>query len=258
MAIALLMIPRFSFGQDSRVYVDRIFQAANLHFAKEKTQSALVFQLSPGDSIRIDCHDCLRNLQVTSETGRLGISLNGTGKSQAFQPAMIGCWLPVQSGNGRIGVVFERDGFGEKWISIASLSILRKSKLNFTELVRTSTLLLEATQFCLGGPKENDPSASTKLFFKLRGSDQIQVDLLAADGHLAKDVACSIFRNGEEFAKKPLAMGSYVSPSADQESIELYGFELSQAGDVGPLARYHLKVSRRSSNGMTLSTTTAK
>lgn len=250
--------PCFGTLTDNRVYIERILQATNLKFGKESRPAAFVFQFSEGDSLRIECADCQTRMRNVDGKGAVSLTLASSLEKRLLTAEMLGKWLPVVSENGKLGLLFERNGSGERLLTIGAITLTRKSRVASVDVPGKSTGLLEVNNFYLAGHDMALEGKSSTFFFKLRSDDQVKLDLVGIDRSAIDGVGCYLFRMGEEYAKKPIKVGSAMTTSGGNSNHDLYGIEITHNKDVKQGQHYHLSVAKISASNPSTSSTKGK
>jgi hypothetical protein len=236
--------PCFGHSTDNRVFIERILQATNLQFAKDSRPTAFIFQCAVGDSIRIECADCQTRIKNADGKGKVNLALTSSLEKRVVQVEQFGKWLPVISDNGKLGLIFERNGNGERMLSVNALTVTRKTRSALAEIPGKPLGLLEVNNLLLDGYEKAMEGKSPSFFFKLRSDDQVKLDLVGIDRSMTDGVGCYFFRVGEEFAKKPIAIGSSIPVSGGTNNHDVYGFAIAHNKDVKQGQLYHLSITR--------------
>ncbi|HHG85998.1 MAG TPA: hypothetical protein ENJ82_14720, partial [Bacteroidetes bacterium] len=91
--------------QDNRVAVERILEAYNLKFNKDIGQTSIIFQLVPGDSIKIECGDCPL-LMGDGDKGTMSMTMQSIDGVVPMTAQSFDRWFKITSTNGKVGIVF--------------------------------------------------------------------------------------------------------------------------------------------------------
>ncbi|MFN8393819.1 MAG: hypothetical protein U0176_04010 [Bacteroidia bacterium] len=231
-------------GQDNRISVERVLEAFNLNFHKEIGQTSIIFQFAPEDSIKIECEDCLLRMANSEDKGGLAIKLQSIDKTEVLKPSAFGQWLRINSSNGKVGLVFERDGVGEKVLSIRSLKVLRKTRSPFLDEGGVPMGLLDVNNLYIDKLTKDNTEIQTRFLFKLKSDDKIKVDIIGSNGAVPANLICSVYKTGEEYDKKPMATGVELNVPPIDGGQDLFGFEFAHIKDVKGVNAYHLDIYR--------------
>jgi hypothetical protein len=229
---------------DNRVSIELFLEAFNLNFHKEIGQSSIIFQFAPEDSIQIKCEDCILRIANPEEKGGMNISLQSIDGTTKLMPTSFNRWIRISSSNGKVGIVFDRDGFGEKVLSIRSLKVLRKTRSPFLDVGGQPMGLLDVNNLYIDKLTKDNTSVQTTFFFKLKTDDKVQVDIIGANGAVPANLVCSMYKTGEEYDKKPIATGSQLVVPTIDGGQDRFGFEFAHIKDVKGTNAYHLDISR--------------
>lgn len=231
--------------EDDRYFVSKILDASNLVFNKDVKATTFIFNLSAGDSLKINCEDCAVMMSNGAANGHLGLRLKYAGADRGLDKSQFGRWLGVDGRGGKVAVVFERDGLGEKWLAVKSLTVLRKSAGLASDQGGVALGLLEVNQLCLRmlNPKPGIPPTTFHASF--RAQDSYQVKLSSSFGTPTAPVLGAVYQKGEEFAKKPLAIGEISPvPASGGDEIVWLGFEFAETPSAKGLDCYHINIDR--------------
>ncbi len=231
-------------SQDSRVSVERVLEAQNLNFSKEIGQTSIIFQFAPEDSIRIECEDCILRIANAEDKGGMSIGLQSIDGKTKLLPTSFNRWMRISSSNGKVGIVFERDGFGEKILSVRSLKVLRKTRSPNMDIGGEPMGLLDVNNLYIDKLTKDNTEIQTTFFFKLKTDDKVQVDIIGANGAVPGNLVCSLYKTGEEYDKKPIATGSQLIVPNIDGGQDRFGFEFAHIKDIKGVNAYHLDISR--------------
>lgn len=231
-------------GQDNRVSVERVLEAFNLNFHKDVGQTSIIFQFAPEDSIKIECEDCILRMANAEDKGGLLMKLQSIDKTEALKPSSFGQWLRINSSNGKVGLVFERDGVGEKVLNIRSLKVLRKTRSPFLDEGGLPMGLLDVNNLYIDKLTKDNTEIQTRFLFKLKSDDKIKVDIIGSNGAVPANLICSVYKTGEEYDKKPMATGVEIPVPTIDGGQDLFGFEFAHIKDVKGVNAYHLDIYR--------------
>lgn len=229
---------------DSRVSVERVLEATNLSFHKDIGQTSIIFQFAPEDSIKIECEDCILRIANVEDKGGMTMALQSIDGSSKLQPTSFNRWMRINSSNGKVGIVFTRDGFGEKVLSIRSLKVLRKTRSPFLDVGGEPMGVLDVNNLYIDKLTKDNTEIQTSFFFKLKTDDKVQVDIIGSNGAVPANLVCSMYKTGEEYDKKPIATGSQVTVPVIDGGQDRFGFEFAHIKDVKGVNAYHLDIHR--------------
>jgi hypothetical protein len=229
---------------DNRVSVERVLEAVNLNFNKEIGQTSLIFQFAPEDSIKIECEDCILRIANPEEKGGMTMALQSIDGSTKLLPTSFNRWMRISSSNGKVGIVFDRDGFGEKVLTVRSLKVLRKTRSPFLDVGGMPMGLLDVNNLYIDKLTKDNTAIQTTFFFKLKTDDKVQVDIIGSNGAVPANLVCSMYKTGEEYDKKPIATGSQIIVPTIDGGQDRFGFEFAHIKDVKGVNAYHLDISR--------------
>jgi hypothetical protein len=229
---------------DNRVSVERVLEATNLNFSKEIGQTSIIFQFVPEDSIKIECEDCILRMGNAGDKGFLGMSMQSIDGMTKLSPASFNRWIRINSTNGKVGIVFERDGVGEKVLTIRSIKVLRKTRSPFLDVGGEPMGLLDVNNLYIDKLTKDNTETQTTFFFKLKSEDKLKVDIIGANGAVPANLVCSMYKSGEEYDKKPIATGSELPVPLIDGGQDRFGFEFGHIKDVKGVNAYHLDIYR--------------
>ncbi len=234
-------------GQDnSRQIVERVMDGYNLKFNREVGQTSIIFQLAPQDSVRIVCPDCARLMpQEPGDTkGSLLIFLRSIDEVKQVDASMLDKWIKVKSSNGKMGIVFERDGFGEKVDGIRQIRVWRKTKTPFRDVQGVPSSVVDVNNIYVDKLIADAPEEQMRFSVKLKNEDQVQVTMKGVYGTSPDNVVCNMYKQGEEFDKTPIAVGSpFVAPDISGGADQFF-FEFSHIEGIKGVNTYHIDVER--------------
>lgn len=230
---------------DRRVAVERIMEAFNLRFHKENAQTSIIFQLVPGDSVKFECEDCPSVMPNADETkGKLGIAMQSLDGTYPIEPNQFGKWLKLKSANGKFGLVFTRDGLGEKILAIRSLRVWRKTRKPATDEAGTEVSIVDINNIYIDRFVK-DQVDQTTFFFKLKSADKILVGIKGVNGAVPENIVCQVYKDKEEFDKTPIATGAPIDVPKVDGGADRFAFEFSHISeDIKGTNVYHLDIWR--------------
>ena len=230
----------------SRQIVERVMDGYNLKFNREIGQTSIIFQLAPQDSVRIVCPDCAKLMpQDAGDTkGSLLIFLRSIDEVKQIEPDMLDKWIKVKSTNGKLGIVFERDGYGEKIVGVRQIRIWRKTRAPFRDIQGVPFKSVDVNNIYIDRLNVENPDGQMKFSVKLRSEDQVNVSLKGVYGTLPENVVCNVFKQGEDFDKTPIEVGApFAAPSISGGSDQFF-FEFSHIEGIKGVNTYHIDVDR--------------
>ncbi len=230
----------------SRQIVERVMDGHNLKFNREIGQTSIIFQLAPQDSVRIVCPDCAKLMpQEPGDTkGSLLIFLRSIDEVKQIEPDMLDKWIKVKSSNGKLGIVFERDGYGEKIVGVKQIRIWRKTKTPFRDVQGVPSKVVDVNNIYIDKLDVENPDGQMKFSVKLRSEDQVNVVLKGVYGTLPENVVCNVFKKGEDFDKTPIEVGApFAAPTINGGSDQFF-FEFSHIEGIKGVNTYHIDVDR--------------
>lgn len=230
--------------RDNRISVERVLEATNLSFHKDVGQTSIIFQFAPDDSIKIECEDCILRMAGGDDKGGMSMKLQSIDKTEPLKVTSFNRWIRLNSSNGKLGIVFERDGVGEKVLNIRSLKVLRKTRSPYLDEGGVAMGLLDINNLYVDKLTKDNTAIQTTFFFKLKAADKIKVDIIGANGAVPANLICSFYKIGEEYDKKPMMTGSEIPVPAIDGGQDLFGFEFAHIKDVKGVNAYHLDIAR--------------
>lgn len=229
--------------QDSRVLVVNAMEALNLNFNKEIGQTSIIFQFAPQDSILIDCEDCITHIS-NYERGGIKMATQSLDGITPLTTNSFGRYMPINSSNGKVGIVFERNGIGEKILLIRKLKVLRKTRYPSLDEGGVPMGLMDVNNLYIDKLTKDNIEAQTTFFFKVKSDDKIKVDIIGANGAVPGNLICSMYKTGEEYDKKPIATGAELLAPEIDGGQDRFGFEFAHIKDVKGVNAYHLDIAR--------------
>jgi hypothetical protein len=231
-------------GKDNRISVERVLEVVNLNFHKDVGQTSIIFQFAPEDSIKLECEECIARIANAEEKGSMKIKLQSIDKTEELKVTSFNRWIRINSSNGKVGIVFERDGVGEKVLTIKSLKILRKTRSPYLDEEGVPMGLLDINNLYIDKLTKDNTEIQTTFFFKLKSDDKLKVDIIGANGAVPANLICSFYKFGEEYDKKPMATGQELPVPPIDGGQDLFGFEFAHIKDVKGTNAYHLDIAR--------------
>ncbi|MEM0997910.1 MAG: hypothetical protein AAGN35_12545 [Bacteroidota bacterium] len=227
---------------DNRVAVERVLEAYNLKFNKDIGESSIIFQLVPGDSIKIECSDC--PTLMAEDKGNLSMTIQSIDGVMPLNPNSFDRWLKIKSSNGKIGVVFKRDGLGEKNLLVSSMRMWRKTKRPQRDEAGVPVSLLDLNNIYIDKLSKDDTQEQMTFFSKMKSEDKVTVTIKGANGAVPANLICQVYKQGEEFDKSPIEVGPpFDVPKVDGGS-DRFAFEFSHIKDVKGVNTYHVDIER--------------
>lgn len=223
-----------------RYFVSKVLEAKDLVFSKEIAKTTFAFEFAAGDFIQIGCDGCAEWLD-RQERGIVSVQLTSKLGNREMSRADLDQWIVLPQG-GKVAVVFQRDGYGERLLHLKALTVLRKS-LNADVVVAGKTIgLVEVHQLCLPKIESGIGRRSTCFFLDFKGLDHYQVKVV--DGNGSQEVEGYVFKSGEEFAKKPIVFDSVAEMPSIDDAGGLFGFEFAEPTEAKGLHFYHIDIDR--------------
>jgi hypothetical protein len=228
-------------NETDRYFVRRVLEVQDLLLSKDVDQTAFTFEFTSGDYIQVACEGCAEWLD-RAERGYVSLQLMSAAGNTELHKADLGQWVAVPDAGGRIALVFKRDGVGERYLHLESLSILRKTQSAAVAVAGKPVGLVAVNQLCLPRLQPGATNHPTRFFLPFKGQDQYKVQVTG--GHGATPVVGYVFKTGEEFAKQPIAYGQAVTvPTTDALSTQ-FGFEFAEATATKGAYFYHIDIDR--------------
>lgn len=234
-------------GQDnSRQIVERVMDGYNLKFNREVGQTTIVFQLEPQDSVRIVCPDCARLMpQEPGDTkGSLLIFLKSIDEVKQIDANMLDKWIKVKSSNGKVGIVFERDGYGEKIVGIRQIRAWRKTRKPFRDIQGVPAKVVDVNNIYVDKLDVEAPEDQMKFSVKLKSADEVLVTMKGVYGTSPDNVVCNVYKQGEEFDKTPIEVGAPFAAPTISGGADQFFFEFSHIEGIKGVNTYHVDVDR--------------
>jgi len=231
---------------DRRVAVERIMEAFNLRFHKDNAQTSIIFQLVAGDSVKFECEDCPALMPSADEPkGKLGIAMQSLDGTVPIESNQFGKWLKLKSTNGKFGLVFSRDGLGEKILNIRSLRIWRKTRKPAMDEQGVQTSIVDINNIYIDRFSKENSTNQTTFYFKLKSEDKILVGIKGVNGAVPENIVCQVFKDKEEFDKTPIATGVPIDVPKVDGGADRFAFEFSHISeDIKGTNIYHLDIWR--------------
>lgn len=227
---------------DNRVAVERVLEAYNLKFNKDIGQTSVIMQLVPGDSVKIECGDC--PALMTEDKGSLGITLQSIDGVMPLNPNSFDRWLKINSSNGKIGMVFSRDGLGEKNLLITSIRLWRKTRKPQRDEAGVPVSLLDLNNIYIDKLSKDDTQEQMTFFFKMKSEDKVIATVKGANGAVPENLVCQVYKQGEEFDKSPIEVGPPFDVPKVDGGADRFAFEFAHIKDVKGINTYHVDIER--------------
>jgi hypothetical protein len=233
-------------GADRRVTVERIMEAYNLRFSREVSQTSIIFQLVPGDSIKIECADCpLAMGESDDPKGYLGMLMQSLDGVTRLDRLSFNRWLKVKSSNGKFGLLFERDGLGEKMINISSLRMWRKTRKPSSDEAGIPVSVVDVNNIYIDKLTKDNTNEQTTFYFKLKTDDQVLVDIKGVNGAVPENLVCQVYKDKEEFDKTPIKTGTLIPVPKIDGGADRFAFEFAHIKeDIKGVNTYHIDIFR--------------
>ena len=232
-------------GVDRRVAVERMMEAYNLRFSKEVAQTSIIFQFTPGDSVRIKCNICPQLVGTEEETkGMLGISLQSLDGTQKLGRNSFNKWIKVKSSNGKFGIIFERDGLGEKLLTVDTMVVWRKTRKPATDEAGVPASVVDVNNLYIDKMTKDNTLEQTTFYFRLKSEDQVLVDIKGANGAVPENLVCQVYKEKEEFDKTPIKTATLIPVPKVDGGADRFAFEFSHIKDVKGVNTYHIDIWR--------------
>ncbi len=234
----------------SRQIVERVMDGYNLKFNREVGQTSIIFQLAPQDSIKIFCPGCARLMpQEPGDTkGSLLLSLRSIDEFKRLDAEMLNKWIKIKSTNGKVGIIFERDGFGEKVAGINEIRVWRKTKTPSMDVQGVPVGVVDVNNIYIDKLIADAPEEQMRFSVKLRNKDLVQVTMKGVYGTSPDNVICNMYKQGEEFDKTPIAVGSPFLAPEISGGVDQFFFEFSHIEGIKGVNTYHIDVERIPAN----------
>jgi|GEM_PF-6746509 len=225
---------------------ERLFDGRNMKFNRETKETAIIFQMAPLDSVKLACPDCERLMPATPDEnkGSLMIYLRSKDEERQLDPSMLDKWVKIKSSSGKVALVFKRDGFGEKILSIRQLRFWRLTRSKFRDIEGVPSTILDVNNVFVDKLVQEESEEQMNFSVSLRKEDQIRVSIKGVYGTLPENVVCNIYKKGEEFDKTPVEVGvPFPAPKIDGGRDEFF-FEFAHIDGVKGVNTYHVDVER--------------
>jgi hypothetical protein len=233
-------------GVDRRVTVERIMEAYNLRFNREVSQTSIIFQLVPGDSVKIECADCPVAMGDGETTkGYMGMLMQSLDGVTRLDRNSFNRWLKVKSSNGKFGLVFERDGLGEKIINISALRMWRKTRKPSSDEAGIPVSVVDVNNIYIDKLTKDNTLEQTTFYFKLKSEDQVLVDIKGVNGAVPENLICQVYKEKEEFDKTPIKTGTLIPVPKVDGGADRFAFEFAHIKeDIKGVNTYHIDIYR--------------
>lgn len=231
---------------ERRVAVERIMEAFNVRFHKDNAQTSIIFQLVPGDSVKFECEDCPLLMGDPSDPkGTLGIAMQSLDGTYPLDRGSFNKWLKVKSANGKFGLVFSRDGLGEKVLLVRSLRIWRKTRQPTIDKALVTTSIVDMNNIYIDKFEKENTNLQTTFYFKFKSADQLLVTIKGVNGAVPDNIVCQVFKDKEEFDKTPIPIGEPVPIPKVDGGADRFAFEFSHISeDIKGTNIYHIDIFR--------------
>lgn len=231
--------------RDRRIEVERVMEAYNLRFHKEVPQSSIIFQFARGDSIRVQCLDCQTYWgKDGTDKGGLDVSLRSIDAETEMVPSMYDRWLPINSSNGKIGIVFKRDGLGEKNLLVKTLLVSRKTRSPQRDEAGVPVPLMDFNDLYIDRLTKDNTKGQTRFVFKLKKDDKVSVDVKGMNGADPGTLVALQYKEKEDFDKTPISFGPPVAAPPIDGGADRFFYEFSHIEEVKGVNVYHVDVNR--------------
>lgn len=233
-------------GIDRRVTVERIMEAYNLRFNREVSQTSIIFQLVPGDSIKIECADCPLAMGDGDDTkGYLGMMMQSLDGVTRLDRLSFNRWIKVKSSNGKFGLVFERDGLGEKIINISALRMWRKTRKPSSDIAGIPVSVVDVNNLYIDKLTKDNTLEQTTFYFKLKSEDQVLVEIKGVNGAVPENIVCQVYKEKEEFDKTPIKSATLLPVPKVDGGSDRFAFEFAHIKeDIKGVNTYHIDIFR--------------
>ena len=233
-------------GIDRRVTVERIMEAYNLRFSREVSQTSIIFQLVPGDSIKIECADCPLAMGDGEDTkGYLGMMMQSLDGVTRLDRLSFNRWIKVKSSNGKFGLVFERDGLGEKIINISALRMWRKTRKPSSDIAGIPVSVVDVNNLYIDKLTKDNTLEQTTFYFKLKSEDQVLVEIKGVNGAVPENIVCQVYKEKEEFDKTPIKSATLLPVPKVDGGSDRFAFEFAHIKeDIKGVNTYHIDIFR--------------
>lgn len=231
--------------ENQRQIVERILEAYNVKFNKEAEPTVMVFQLDPADSVQIVCPDCMLNLPSEDNTkGTLRMYLRSRDATYELQASDFEKWIKVKSSNGKLGLVFERDGFGEKNLLVRQVKMWRKTRTPYRDVASEPMPWLDVNSLYIDKLVKDAAGDQTRFALNMKSLDQIIVDIKGINGAAPGNLVCNQYKEGEEWDKTPVAIGAPVPLPEVDGGKDRFFYEFSHIEGIKGVNTYHIDVTR--------------
>lgn len=231
--------------ESQRQIVERILEGYNLKFNKEAEQTSIIFLLDPADSVRIVCPDCMTNLPSEDNTkGTMRMYLRSIDATYPLQESDFDKWIKVKSSNGKLGLVFERDGYGEKNILIRQVKMWRKTKKPYRDVAGEPMPMLDVNSLYIDKLLKDAAGEQTRFAINMKSLDQIEVGIKGINGAAPENLVCNQYKEGEEWDKTPVAAGAPVPLPEVDGGKDRFFYEFSHIEGIKGVNTYHIDVTR--------------
>lgn len=232
-------------NESQRLTPERIFEAYNIRYNKEIGETSIIFQLEPTDSVQIECPDCIRYMPNDEQLkGTMTVSLRSIDGVYQLQESDFGEWIKIRSSNGKIGLVFTRDGFGEKNLLVRSLKMWRKTIKPTRDEAGVPARVLDINNLYIDKLLKDATEVQTRMVMNFKSDDQITVGVKGVNGAAPENLVCNQYKEGEEWDKTPLEFGSpFPVPTVDGGKSRFY-FEFSHIEGIKGVNTYHIDIDR--------------
>jgi hypothetical protein len=243
--VCATVILRPSTGKNpDRFHVAKVLQATGLVFGKDLGPTAFIFQLQPGDSIKIDCGSCASLLGSGATLSGMSLVFKYKNGETVIDRSNLGKWIGQPVPSGKVALVFTRNDLGERYLHVPSLAIFRKAAAVAQTEAGVPIGLLEVSNLCLPKSDAGTTRDKTAFFFPFRADDQYSVQETGSNGQHPLSIIGNVFKVGEEFASQPIVAGKVTRLPAQGTTNSLFGFEFAEVSSTKGMNAYHIDIDR--------------
>lgn len=227
-----------------RYFVSRILDASHLVLQRDMGETSFILRVSAGDSMKIDCNDCKHLMGDGKSLGRLSMQIKSPSGAEDISSQAFGHWMRVPISVGKIGIVFQRDGFGERFLVVNAVTISLKTSVANQHEAGKSLRMLEVNHLYL--PKHAPSAFANETIFKMayKQEDSYLVTVNSLNTRSTVAVVGSVFKQGEEFAQQPVTFSAPAPLPSSGEGSGLFGFSFSEVSAVKGMDFYHINIDR--------------
>lgn len=227
-----------------RYFVTRVLEAKHLVFNRDMGATSFVFQFAKGDSMKIVCPSSRSLMASPAERGGLTIVLKSASGNVEIRSGMLDRWIALPGNGGKVALVFERDGLGEKVFAIDALTVFCKSADHAQAEAGKAIGLVEVNHLCLPKKDLTAKGAETTFLCSFREEDSYRVRVVGVNGAATTTFLGNVFKLGEEFALQPLVLDAPSPLPASGSGIATFGFAFAEVASVKGLHSYHIDIDR--------------